>query len=387
MTTPTRLRAAEEVWLPQDGTLQEYKDVVRRMLTHRIVRINDIWCKWGWRGIYKKDESSGETFTTYALQARRIERGSETLDPMAVYDKFKTHRKESGWLFPARCVEAVFRWDMPPRWLRAQRTFRLLFDEVEFAEGQVDADFAIAYAIAKRRNLLDRRRTRKDDPVEVCGLEEIAELATSFVASVGDTILDLRSDLRDNGDRDVTDSKVIQAFFTKRQFEKPEIDKRSQRYMESCEVDGDRRVAAAYGARMLFEKHPELSIDVFRDIECMSMNISTSIATELQGMIDSTVSNYLANSLPEESILNMDPSKLANPHMAEIIQVRADQLRRRKIEGKRREKRKERRRAKRDRQPPASSTSEKDSSSHSSEAISMSIRTKATSPSTGASEG
>jgi hypothetical protein len=135
---------------------------------------------------------------------------------------------------------------------------------------------------------------------------------------------------------------------------------------------------------MLFEKHPELGKDVFRDIQCMSMNISTSIATELQEIIDFTVSSYLANSLPEESILNMDSSKLANPHMADIIQVRADQLRRRKIEGKRREKRKERRRAKRDRQPPASSTSEKDSSSLSSEAISMSIRTKATSTSTGA---
>jgi hypothetical protein len=385
MTAPTRPRAAEEVWLPQDGTLQEYKDVVRRMLTHRIVRINDIWCKWGWREIYNEDESSGETVTTYALQARKIERGSETLDPMAVYDRFRTHRKESGWLFPARCVEAAFRWDMPPRWLRAQRTFRLLFDQTGFGKKvEVDADFAIAYAIAKRRDLLDHRRTRKDDPVEVCSLEEIAELATSFVASVGNTILDLRSVLKDKGDRDTTDDKVIRAFFAKRQFEESGIDKRSQRYMESCEVDGDRRVAAAYGARMLFEKHPELGKDVFRDIQCMSMNISTSIATELQEIIDFTVSSYLANSLPEESILNMDSSKLANPHMADIIQVRADQLRRRKIEGKRREKRKERRRAKRDRQPPASSTSDKDSSSLSSEAISMSIRTKATSTSTGA---
>lgn len=187
------------------------------------------------------------------------------------------------------------------------RTFRLLFDQTGFGKKvEVDADFAIAYAIAKRRDLLDHRRTRKDDPVEVCSLEEIAELATSFVALVGDTILDLRSDLRDEGDRHATDLKVIRRFFTERQFEDSEIDKRSQRYMESCEVDGDRRVAAAYGARMLFEKYPELSGDIFRDIQCMSMNISTSIATELQGMIDSTVSNYLANSLPEESILNMD---------------------------------------------------------------------------------
>jgi hypothetical protein len=135
---------------------------------------------------------------------------------------------------------------------------------------------------------------------------------------------------------------------------------------------------------MLFEKYSELSKDIFRDIQCMSMNISTSIATELQGMIDTTVSNYLANSLPEETILNMDPSKLANPHMAGFIQIGADQLRRRKIEGKRREKRRERRRAKRDRQPPASSTSEKNPSSLSSEDMSMSIRTKATSTSTGA---
>ncbi|KAH8090284.1 hypothetical protein HD553DRAFT_337971 [Filobasidium floriforme] len=379
MSAPTRPRAAEEVWLPQDGILQEYKDVVRRMLTHRIVRINDIWCEWGWRELYKEDESSGETFTTYALQARKIERGSESLDPMAVYDKFRTHRKESGWLFPARCVEAAFRWDMPPRWLRAQRTFRLLFDQTGFhKKAEVDADFAIAYAIAKRRELLDHRRTRKDDPVEVCGLEEIAELATSFVASVGDTILDLRSVLKDKGDRDTTDEKVIQAFFTKRQFEESEIDKRSQRYMESCEVDGDRRVAAAYGARMLFEKYPELSKDVFRDIQCMSMNISTSIATELEEIIDSTVSNYLANSLSQESILRMDPSKLANPRMAEIIQVRGDQLRRREER-----KRRGRRRAKRAMQPPASSASEENPSSLSPEAISMSIRTKATSTSTG----
>jgi hypothetical protein len=88
------------------------------MLTHRIVRINDIWCKWGWREIYKEDESSGETFTTYALQARRIKRGSETLDSMAVYDKFRIRGEGTGWSFSARCVEAAFRWDMPPRCYR-----------------------------------------------------------------------------------------------------------------------------------------------------------------------------------------------------------------------------------------------------------------------------
>jgi hypothetical protein len=42
--------------------------------------------------------------------------------------------------------------------LSALRTFRLLFDEVEFAEGQVDANVAVAFAMAQRQNHLIERR-------------------------------------------------------------------------------------------------------------------------------------------------------------------------------------------------------------------------------------
>jgi hypothetical protein len=274
--------------------------------------------------------------------------------------------------------------------LSALRTFRLLFDEVEFAEGQVDANVAVAFAMAQRQNHLIERRdlvaergSSKEMPLQDCDLESLADLATSFVASVGNTFLDYRSVLRD-GDRDQTDKKAIETFFVERDFESSEIEKRCQRYIESRKVDEDQRLASAYGARKLLEqRHSELSEKVFRDISCMSMDTATDIEEDLRRIVDSTVSDYLAHSLSVKDILRIDPSKFANPHTAEIIQVRADQLRRR--EGERR--RRERRRAKSAMQPPASSASEENTSSLSSEAKSMSIRTKATSTSTRASEG
>ena len=133
-----------------------------------------------------------------------------------------------------------------------------------------------------------------------CSLPSLAEMTVSFIASVGKTYLELRSNVQDNGRLEDTKRKAIEHLLG-RSTADPDV---VRSYME-MDPDDD-RVPSEYGSQLL-SGHPQLATEVGNRIMSMSLHAGSDFATDmtscLESILDSTVQPYFVQKMSNANLV------------------------------------------------------------------------------------
>lgn len=285
-------------------------DYIRRLLAFRYVYINGSMRKW--RNVEIEDRhEGGSVLSQFGLIAMPV-------DPDPIPDRGKLvatfmvlEEPNTYWEISWTRIRAAFGSHPVPLWLKARRTVHHVND-LDIKPGHREPNAGLTKMMQNRQEYFEWQ-----DHGVSCSLPSLAEMSVSFIASIGETYLTLRSNVWDNGRLEDTKRKAIEHLLG-RSTADPHV---VRSYMEMDPDDG--RLASQYGSRLLSD-HPQLTTEVGNQIMSMSLQPGSDFATDmtscLKSVLDSTVQPYFVQKMGNADLVKaMQTLGGDNSPMARLI--------------------------------------------------------------------
>jgi hypothetical protein len=268
-------------------------DYIRQLLAFRYVYINGSMRKW--RNVEIEDRpEDGSVLSQFGLIAMPVD-PDPIPDPEKLVATFMVlEEPNSYWEISWTRIRAAFGSHPVPLWLKARRTVHHVND-LAIKPEHPEPNARLTKIMRDRQEFFDWQGHDV-----TCSLPSLAEMTVSFIASVGKTYLELRSNVQDNGRLEDTKRKAIEHLLG-RSTADPDV---VRSYME-MDPDDD-RVPSESGSELL-SGHPQLTTEVGNQIMSMSLHPGFDFATDmtscLESILDSTVQPYFLKKMSNANLV------------------------------------------------------------------------------------